>query len=134
MIKYFVTKNNDDEIVRPYSDEGGFVPPSQSVEITEEQLSEYLSLKNQGLVVTLTGDIIQSYDRSLSPTNIKEEKTITIKNLLSITDKTQLLDSRLSITKQEEFASYREELRVLLSDLESGSNPADLTLPTQPTF
>jgi hypothetical protein len=134
MTKYYVTLNTDNEIQRPYSDEGGFMPPSGAVEITEEQLSEYLSLKNQGLIVVLEDNIIHSYDKSLSPTNIKNKKITTIKTLLSETDKTQFLDNRLSNAKQIEFATYRDELRVILGDINSGAKDPSFELPVKPKY
>lgn len=134
MIKYYVTLNQDNEIIKPYSDEGGFVPPSDSIEITSEQLNVYLERKNKGLVVSLVDNEIISYDKSLSPTNIKTAQCNKIKNLLSKTDSTQLLDNRLSITKQEEFATYREELRALLRGLENGSIITDFDIPTMPSY
>jgi hypothetical protein len=134
MNKYYVKLNQDNEIIRPYSDKSGFVPPSDTLEITHEQLNIYLECKTRGKVVSLVDGEIVSYDQSLSPTNIKESSCNKIKTLLSKTDSTQLLDSRLTIEKQQEFAVYREELRALLKGLENGSVLTVFEFPDLPKY
>lgn len=134
MIKYYVKLNADNEILKPYSDEGTFLVPDNTTEITYDQLTEYLKIKNKGLVVSLVNGELVSYDASLSPTTIHKARITKIKTLLSETDSTQLLDNRLSVTKQEEFTTYREELRTLLRTLETSANISDFSVPVMPTY
>lgn len=134
MIKYYVTLNADNEILKPYSDEGTFLVPDNTTEITYDQLTEYLKRKNSGLVVSLVNGELVSYDASLSPTNIHKARITKIKTLLLETDSTQLLDNRLETSKREEFATYRVELRALLGALETSANISDFSIPVMPTY
>ena len=60
---------------------------------------------------------------------VREQRNV----LLTNTDWTQNSDSPLSDSKKQEWATYRQSLRDLPSQYNSGDNPKDVVFPNQPT-
>lgn len=134
MNKYYIKINKYNEIIKPYSDEDGLIITSDFVEVDKEIISEYLKNKNKGLLVKFINGELITDNLNNSSEYVKNLKINLIINLLNKTDKTQLLDSRLSIEKQEEFAIFRQELRIILGELKNGFNPFDLIIPNEPEY
>ena len=71
--------------------------------------------------------VVTSYTADILPEVRRKRNT-----LLSESDWTQMSDSPLSVSKKQEWATYRQELRDLPSLYQSANNIADVIFPSNP--
>ena len=134
--KYYIQLSNTNKIVQPYSDFGGFVPPSTAIEVPFDLINDYLNEKNKGLNVYYNDGVLSTVDPQDEPEYILAQKASHIKRLLSDTDTTQLLDNRLTEAKTLEFATYRQQLRDIIRDINDGvyTDIGDIVIPDIPSY
>lgn len=99
---------------------------------SDDAIRYYYKCKNSNTFIYYENGIIISKDES-KIIEKKEEIKIHIHLELNKTDRTQLLDSGLSQEKTIEFANYREELRVILRNIDT-TDPFSINIPVRPIY
>lgn len=134
MIKYYITINKYNEILKPYSNKDGFISPINSIEISEKILKDYLDFLKKGyLVKFINNQLVTDVLENKSSTVIENKKNH-IFNELEKTDRVYLPDSGLSDEKKQEFTIYRENLRDTLHKINNNEDIFGIILPDAPTY